>query len=223
MWPLEGSVEEWESTQLASYIRRVHGISINSKDIRLRRYKNDKIKQIVLSAKVSLAKDKNMGRLSFITGTAYVEDFIDILQAHYDNENPFDIIVIDQLVNILSKKGKSKPERISEGYQLLKDFITNKLKVQAIAILPAQLKQSVVDYLRNNPDETIDVTAGAESAETIRSPDEIIGLFSNKEERSAGIMKIYSVASRHSGSFSDFAVACELECCHFYSDSSLNE
>ena len=57
-----------------------------------------------------------------------------------------------------------------------------------------------------------------ESAETIRTPDEVIGLFSSKEERAAGYMKIYSVASRHSGTFSDFNIRTSLKCCYFYDE-----
>ena len=99
----------------------------------------------------------------------------------------------------------------------MKNFLANKLKRPALGLMPAQLKQEVVDYLRRNPDETIDVTAGGESAETVRTPDEVIGLFSSKEERDNNIMKIYSVASRHNGSFQDFQSRCYLECCFFLS------
>ena len=77
--------------------------------------------------------------------------------------------------------------------------------------------------LRRNPDETIDITAGAETAETIRTPDEIWGLFSTKEERDNNMMKIYSIASRHNGSFPDFVARCYLECCFFTSqDDDIN-
>lgn len=223
VWPLEGTDEEWLSMQVASFIRRTSNISLNSKDILQRRYPNEAVRNVVAAAKLNLSTDPKMGRLSFIKGTAYVEDFIDVLQEHYDNENPFDVIVIDSLVNILSKGHKNKVERISEAYMQLKNFIANKLVVPALAILPAQLKQDTVDFLRKNPNETIDVTAGGESAETIRSPDEVIGLFSTKEERAGNIMKIYSVASRHSQNFDDIAVGSELGCCHFYSNPSLNQ
>jgi hypothetical protein len=91
------------------------------------------------------------------------------------------------------------------------------MKVPALGLMPAQLKQDVVDYLRKNPGETIDVTSGGESAETIRTPDEVIGLFSSKEERSNNIMGMYSVASRHNESFRDFQAKCYLECCMFMS------
>ena len=128
-----------------------------------------------------------------------------------------DVLVIDQLVNVMSKKGKGKVERISEAYMQTKNFIANTLKRPALGIMPAQLKQEVVDFLRKNPDETIDVTAGGESSETSRTPDEVIGLFSSKEERDNNIMKIYSVASRHNGSFQDFQAKCYLECCFFTS------
>lgn len=223
VWPLEGTKSEWIAMQVAAMIRVNSGVSLDSKRVLERRYENEDIKQLVIAAKTRLATDYSRGKLSFILGTAYVEDFIDVLQAHYENENPFDIIVIDSLVNILSRTRKSKVERISEAYMMLKDFIANKLPRKAIAIVPAQLKQEVIDELRRNPSAILDVTSGGESAETIRSPDEVIGLFSSKDERSAGKMKIYSVASRHSADFEPFYVRCELGCCYFYSDPSLNE
>lgn len=223
VWPLEGTPEEWISMQTAAYIKRTTGVSLNSKDILQRKYSSDPRKsKYISSAKLALSTDTKLGRLSFIEGIAYVEDFLDVLQSHYENENPFDVIVIDSLVNIQSKTGRGKVERISEAYMNLKSFISNRLKRPALAVVPAQLKQSAVDFLRKNPEETIDVTAGGESAETIRTPDEVIGLFSSKEERNTNIMHIYSVASRHSGNFDDFMVKCDLQCCHFYSEPTLN-
>lgn len=227
VWALEGTSEEWISMQVASYIRRTQNISINSKDILQRRYLREdypdkRIRKYVASAKLAMSSGKSMGRLSFIEGVGYVEDFLDVLQAHYDNENPYDLIVIDSLVNIMSKTGKGKVERISEAYMVLKNFINNKLKRPALAIVPAQIKQSVIDYMRKNPEETLDVTAGGESAETIRTPDAVIGIYSSKEERASNIMHIYSVASRHSGDFEDTMIRTDLASCHFYSDVSLN-
>ena len=224
VWPLEGTSEEWLAMQVASYMRRTVNISMNSKDILQRKYRNDPVRRKqVTAAKTALATATDMGRLSFIEGVAYVEDFIDVMQSHYDTENPFDVIVIDSLVNIQSRTGRGKVERISEAYMTMKSFIANKLKRPALAIIPAQLKQEAVDFLRKNPGETIDVTAGGESAETIRTPDEVIGLFSDKNERAANILKIYSVASRHSGNFDDFSVRCDMQACHFFSDPTLND
>lgn len=222
VWPLEGSKEEWIANQVASMIRTEHGMTLDSKKILERKYESDIVREYVLAAKTRLATDYSRGKLSFIIGTAYSESFIESISAHYDKVNPFDIIVIDQLVNIQSKSGKNKVDRISSAYMYLKDFITNKMTRKAVAILPAQLKQDVVDYLRRNPEETIDVTAGGESAETIRSVDEVIGLFSTKEERASNRMKIYSIASRHSATFDDFTARCELGCCYFESDPDLN-
>ena len=221
VWPLEGTREEWQAMQAVSYLRRTSGLSLDSKYVLQRKYRGDKdLRKKVTAAKTALATSAEMGRLSYIEGVAYVEDFIDILQSHYDTENPYDIIVIDSLVNIQSRTGRGKVERISEAYMVLKSFVANKLKRPALALIPAQLKQDVVDYLRKNPDETLDVTAGGESAETIRTPDEVIGLFSTKEERAAGMMKIYSVASRHSGNFDDFTVKSDFQACHFFSGAA---
>lgn len=218
VWPLEGTSEEWISMQLASYIARKHNVHLSSKDILQKKFASEQERTLVRAARFEMVSDKDYGRLSFIETTAYVEDFIDQLETHYENKNPFDVIVIDSLVNILSKTGKNKVDRVSSAYMLLKSYISTGIKRPALAIVPAQLKQDIVDFLRSHPNETIDVTAGGESAETIRSPDEVLGLFSSKEERAAGFMKIYSVASRHSENFSDFQVRTDLKCCHFYDE-----
>lgn len=230
IWPLEGTAEEWQAMQTACFLasnsyntlkksgKQGSMIRISSKDILQKRYGNSpEIKKQVAAAKTVMATSENYGRLSFIEGTAYVEDFLDVLESHYENENQFDVLVIDQLVNIMSRKGRGKVERISEAYMETKNFLANRLKVPALGIMPAQLKQEVVDFLRRNPEETLDVTSGGESAETVRTPDEVIGLMSTKEERDNNIMKIYSVASRHNGSFQDFQARCYLECCYFLS------
>lgn len=234
VWALEGMPDEWESMQTACYLaqssfeasrgkdfheREKSMIRLSSKDILQRKYSGTpEIRKQVAAAKTVMATSEKYGRLSFISGTAYVEDFLDVIESHWENENPFDVLVIDQLINIMSKKGKGKVERISEAYMETKNFLANRLKRPALGIMPCQMKQEVVDFLRRNPAETIDVTAGGESAETIRTPDETIGLFSSKEERDNNIMKIYSVASRHNASFQDFQARCYLECCYFLSE-----
>ena len=229
VWPLEGTKEEWLSMQIAALMRMdsQFNSSVNSKDILQRKYlssKDMKLATMVASAKTVLATGKKRGKLSFIEGVAYEEDFLQTLQEHWENENQFDVIVIDSLVNIVSRThGRSKSEIISRAYMSMKNYIANQMKRPALAIMPAQLKQDVVDFLRRNPDETIDVTAGGESAETIRTPDEVVGLFSSKDERNAGELKLYHVASRHSETFNDFLCRAEFGCCYFYSDPSLND
>ena len=230
VWPLEGTQEEWIAMQISCLLatssfnnlkqgKSEEMIRIDSKDILQKKYTNSRqIRETIASAKQTLAVSEQYGRLSFIEGTAYVEDMFDVIKSHYENDNPFDVLVIDQLVNVMSKHGKSKTERISEAYMMTKDFLANKLKRPALGLMPAQLKQDVVDFLRSHPEETIDVTAGGESAETSRTPDEVIGLFSSKEERDSNMMKIYSVASRHNGSFQDFTARCYLGCCFFLSE-----
>ena len=235
IWPVEGTRYEWESMLTASLLasmsytatkngQREGMLRISSKDILLRRYANRKdLKAEILSAKTILACSGdnaiNRGKLSFIEGNAYVEDMFDILKAHYDNENKFDVLIIDQLVNVQSHNGRGKVETISRAYMECKNFLTNVLPVPALGIMPAQLKQEVVNELRSGKTEIIDVTAGGESAETIRSCDEAIGLFSDDSERRSNIMKFYSVASRHNENFPKFQARCYLECCYFMSES----
>lgn len=215
VWPQEGSKEEWIANQTACIVMNKYGIPYDSKKVLERSYSDEAMRRYCQSAKTMLATDMRRGRLSFMTGTAYVEDFIAELENHYRKENQFDVLVIDPLVNIQSKHGRTKVDRVSTAYIDLKDYIANKMEKKALAIVPAQLKQDVIDSLRRNPGDTIDITAGGESSETIRSADEVIGLFSSKEERNLNQMKIYSVASRHSGNFPDFTAGCMLGCCYF--------
>ena len=215
VWPLEGTKEEWIAMQTASFIARKEGLFLDSKKILQRNFDSNNERQLVQTARYTMVAGNGYGTLSFIESTAYVEDFIQVLDSHYENDNPFDVIVIDSLVNILSRTGRNKVDRISSAYMELKSYISNTMKRQALAIIPAQLKQEAVNYLRAHPGETLDVTSGGESAETIRSPDEIIGLFSSKEERAGNRIKLYSVGSRHSDSFDDLWVEARLGSCFF--------
>lgn len=226
VWPLEGSDEEWLALIQALMVRKLENnpLKLDRKKVLAREYKSGPEKQSILAVRQILASaSSGRGRLSFISGPAMVENFTEVLQYHYDNENAFDVIVMDSPINVQSEMGKGKVERISDCFMIFKNYINNVMKRKPLAIVTAQLKQEVVDHLRRNPGETIDVTAGGESAETIRTPDEVIGLFSSKTERAMGQMKIYSVASRHSGNFDDFYIGCELGCGYLFSDPSLNE
>lgn len=236
VWAVEGSSSEWLAMQTSCAIAMLSKkaitsgqgseiIRISDEDILSKKYLkasrgirgNNSLASIVWSTESALAKNERYGRLSFIEEPAYAETFIDVLKNHYDNVNPFDAIVIDPLINIGSLKGIQKVQRVTDAYTDLHRFIQKELPVPAAAIIPAQLKQSVIDELRKHPENTMDVTAGGESAETIRTPDEIIGLFSTKEERDSNMMNIYSVASRHNGTFDDFVAKCYLDCCMFMS------
>jgi hypothetical protein len=216
VWPLEGTKEEWIAMQQAYIIHKDHNKPVDSKAIQRRQFgKNKELAGLADTALSALVTDKRRGRLVFQDGAAYVEDFLDVLEGVYKNTLPYDVIAIDSLVNILSRSGKGKSERISEAYMMLKNFISFKLPKRQIALLPAQLKQSSIDTLRARPDDDIDVTAGGESAETIRSPDEVIGLFSSRSERESKRIKLYHVASRHSELFAPFYATAHLESCFF--------
>lgn len=230
VWPIEGQPDEWIANQVACTIadnthsesldpeKRKQFIALDSKMVLQKKYRDDKaISSLISEAKLSMATSEKLGRLSFIEDTAYVEDFLDILDNHYNEVNPFDVLVIDSLVNIMSRRGQGKAERISEAYIELKSYLARRMKVPALGVMPAQLKQDVVDHLRRNPNDVIDVTAGGESAETIRTPDTTIGLFSSETEKAAMLTHMYSVASRHSQSFKDFTLRSYLGCCYFCS------
>lgn len=226
VWPLEGTPEEWKSLIIALMVRKDpanNGLVVDKKNVLMKSYKSDAERQACEAAREALAKQPGRGKLSFIDGAAYCETFEDALKYHYENINPYDVLVMDSPINIMSKYGKNKVERISETYMNLKAYVSKKMKIPAICLVTAQIKQTAVDQLRAHPGEDLDVTAGGESAETIRTPDEIIGVFSEKHERDMNRMQIQSVASRHNRDFDNCYIGCQLGCGYFWSDPSLNE
>lgn len=229
---LEGSTQEWESAIEASVIAEIsyrdikkkgNGtlLRISSADIMDNVYRNKPgINRIINSVKMDIATNPKYGRLTIVEGTQYAENLEETLKAQY-KKTPFDVLIIDSLVNLQSKNNTPKAERIGDAYQMVKQLIQTGLQQKVFAICTAQIKQVVIDELRRNPDADIPETAGGESAETIRTPDFTLGLFSTKEELKADIMKMYSVASRHSTSFDNFTARGYMDCCYFLSEDDV--
>lgn len=234
VWPLEGTTDEWisliTSCAIASgHISKACTPEISKTEILYRDFKGDSAdairekESVVAGAQYVIAEaSKDRGRLSFLTGVAYVEDFEDELTNHYENVNRYDVIVIDSPINMQSRSKSGKSEYLSRGFMSLKNYVANKMKIPALCLITAQYKQSVVDEIRKHPENEIDVTAGAETAESIRTPDDVIGLFSSADERENRKMKVYDIASRSNGRFAPFYMGCALGCAKFWSDDELN-
>lgn len=223
IWPLEGEKDEWTALIQSLMVRMSRdAMYIDKKRIYERDYHTDEERQAVLNARHALATDVNRGRLSFLEGVCYVENMVDVLENHYNSVNAFDVIVVDSPILALSLQGKSRVDRVAEAYTVLKNFVSNKMRRKALCIVTAQIKQAVVDQLRKDPKMDIDVTAGGESAETIRTPDFVIGIMSTKEERNLGQIRIHDVAVRHGATFDTSYIGAELGCGYFYSDPALN-
>lgn len=222
VWPLEGTKEEWLAHLEACMLRKQGRKNIGKKAVLEGSFDNDIDKQLLAGAKSELAIGKGRGKLSFIEGICYVEDMEDTLLDHYKTKNAFDVIVMDSPVLVLSRTGKAKVDRIGEAYTTLKNFVNNRLVRKALALVTAQLKQSVVDELRQNPALELAETAGGESAETIRTPDYVICLVSTKEERRNNLAKFQDVAVRHTDTFKPFYARAEFGSAYFYSDAGLN-
>lgn len=232
VWPLEGSMNEWVAMIAAALLALDETSSAGLKENisssfilggkfkKVRAGYTDRVTPILAQlATHHNAQGEKLGTLSFIQQSCYAEDFLDVLEAQME-ESPYDVVVIDQLVNILSRGGVygSKSERISDSYMRLKDFVENKHKI--LALVPCQLKQEAIKRLRDKPDEDLDVTAGGESAETIRTPDYVLGIYATKEEKKNSKCKFYCVATRHSQSFDTFEAHADYGACFFSEDKS---
>ena len=147
---------------------------------------------------------------------------MDILESHYEKCNQFDVIVMDSPLLIQSKTGIPERERIATAFISLKAWITSGVR-NPIALTTAQLKQDVIDELRRDKNKEMDVTAAGGSSEAVRTPDEVIGIFSSKESRDLGQVTIESIASRHHDNFDKFTCACALGSCYFVYRPELEE
>lgn len=222
IWPLEGTPDEWNAAIEASMIRKQGRLNVNKKNLLEKTFATDEDYQLFVAAETNLAMGEGRGKLSYLTGICYVEDMLEELTKHYNNENAFDVIVIDSPLLALSRTPRAQHEVIGNCFTLLKNFITSKLPRKALALVTAQLKQEVIDDLRANPQMEIPETAGGGSAETIRTPDYVLGLVSTKEERQNNLAKLHDVAVRHTTTFKPFYLRAEFGCCYFQSDPGLN-
>lgn len=181
----------------------------------------------VETTRLAMANQVGYGKLSFVDGIAYVENFDEILNTHYDTLNKFDVLVMDSPINMQSLQRRPKSEYLSQAFQKLKAYVANKVPSPVLAIVTAQYKQSAIDEIRardkmGDKHKEIDVTAGGETAESIRTPDDVIGLFSDAEERANGKMRLYDIASRGNEHFKPFYIGCALGHGMFWSDKDLN-
>jgi len=225
VWILEGTVDEWEALIIALMVResQTNPMTLNKSDILANHFKTAEEREAVMAAKAELYCSLNRGRISFVDEACYVEDFTEKINYHYENINTFDIFVMDSPVNIRSKHPMPKSEKIGDAFMKLKAHIKSDYNIAPACIVTSQLKQVAIDEIRNNPEADIAETAGGESAETIRTPDEIIGLFGSKAERKMGQTKIYHVESRHNPPFDNFYCGVLFGCGYYYSRPELNE
>ena len=232
VWTAEGVPKDWDVKIQPLIVRRFGtegnsgdtsmAMSISSKEVEKGVYTSEAHRKAIETAKQILATDPNRGRLSYINSVLAVENMEQVLDEHYREVNPFDVLVVDSPLNARPNT-MSYRETVLDCFRNLKTYVSRVMYKSAVCIVTAQLKQEVINALRMNPEADLDITAGAESAETIRTPDEVIGLFSSKEERDNGQMKLYHVASRHSSNFQNFYAGCDLSCAYFYSNPELNE
>jgi RecA/RadA recombinase len=199
VWAMEGSAEEsWINKLIAAECYSM-SVNVTTKDLAKGLVdKTDEEVRAVTEATVAISQNEN---LSFIEETGYVEDFLDVIDGHYRVHNRFDCIVVDSLLNLQSKTGRKKTEYLSSAYISLKDYVEHKLNPASACIVTAQFKQEAIKDARNSVDPTFDETSGGETAETIRTPDDVIGVFGTPEQRDIQYTTIYHIASRHTELF----------------------
>lgn len=233
VWVVEGSSQEWEAMIVACIMAMLQVDADVGRDetgrrnfvysnvILHRKYPNKDVEKEVNAVKTMLATGgMNIGRLSFMRGSLKESTYLDDINEHYENKNPFDVIVVDSLINGICDVSKNKSTGLSSIYMGFKDYLTNKMKVPAIGIVPCQLKQEEITKMEGTKGRKLGITSGGETAETIRTPDTTIGIYTTDEEKKAGKLHLYSVCSRHTDDFEDFCVNAIFGSAYFFSNES---
>lgn len=215
IWAMEGSAQEsWINKLIVSYCFDAQ-VDIEPRDlVNGLEGLDERAKQVVNNAKAKIAQNQN---LSFIEDTGYAEDFIDVIKGHYDVYNQFDCLVVDSLVNLQSRTGLPKTTYLSGAYMRLKNHIAQDYDRAPCCIATAQFKQEAIKDARKQVAINFDETSGGETAETLRTPDEVLGIFSTPAQRDVGMTTIHHIASRHSELFKPLDARMEYKMARLFS------
>jgi hypothetical protein len=219
VWAMEGSAQEsWLDKLIAARCYEDFGCQVTARDVsdgNFSRTSNER--SAIMISQATIAKEN---RLSFIEETGYEEDFIDVIDSHYRAYNKFDAIVIDSLLNLQTRTGRRKVDYLSSAYILLKDYVEHKLDPPPVCIATAQFKQEAIKEAHNTVDVSFDETSGGETAETMRTPDEVIGIFGTPQQKAFNRTTLHHIASRHSALFPKTLVRVNFGSALFESDAT---
>lgn len=218
VWAMEGSAQESWIDKLIAARCSDKGLNITTKDLAdgLMGFSAEDRRRVD-EVRAELTQDE---RLSFIEKTGYVEDFLEVIDGHYRAFNRFDALVVDSLLNLQTRTGRKKSEYLSSAYILLKDYVEHKLETPPVCIVTAQFKQEAIKEARNSAEITFDETSGGETAETIRTPDEVLGIFGTPAQKEVNRVTVYHIASRHSAQFKNTELRALFGCAQFSSVNS---
>jgi archaellum biogenesis ATPase FlaH len=202
IWAMECTRETWIN-KLISLFCYYDGFSIDTKILDEEQLDYLPAEELleINKARVKLMQSK---RLSFIEEAGFVENFISVIDAHYRAINQFDLLVVDSPVNLQSNTGRRKVEYLSSAFMQLKDYGAHKLAPAPCIITTAQIKQEAIKEARNSVEITFDETSGGETAETIRTPNEVIAIFGTPNQKEVNRSSLHHVATRHATQFKSF-------------------
>ncbi|MNL91282.1 replicative DNA helicase [compost metagenome] len=227
MWSIENGHKGWESLIRARHFNWLY----NSKQVDVTKQKfidNDMIRkkeltgelrELELTSWTDLRHNRDYGRFHCIDEDFDVDTFIPILEDAITKTGA-KLICVDYLQLIGGGEGKStsKNERVGEAYIKLLQFLKRK---KVAAILPAQLKQTVVgDLNKVKPEDLINTelrNAAGESYEVIKTPDVNLALYGTVEDIRNGSMMLLGIPSRNSAPFEPIDLYVDAGTCTFAS------
>lgn len=220
IWTLEGSPSEYEAMLVAKHIYTMHRVPISDSQLLDGSFPED-MEEVVESARIDLFTNSDYGQFKISPGPLYVETMKETIMNTYDSWRPFHMIAIDYLSLVQSTTGKTRYQIVTEGWITLKQICAYSGKQHGfLGLCPHQLTQETVQALRDGKDA--DETSGADSAESIRTPDKVFGQYFDKAMAVRRQIEFFFVKGRRSSPFPNFKAFTELGCCAFVSDPSLN-
>lgn len=225
VWAFEGGYEAWTAQMRSIHFDFTYNTGVSATDVKIgvtqgailhdRFPDGSPYKELEATSKLDLASNSAYGSTHFIDRPFRVETFLDEIDASVKANNS-QMLIIDYLQLIDSKKSMSERERIATAYPRLLEYC----KKNNIAVVsPAQYKQDVVDELQRKKDgEARDMrTAGGGSYEIIKTSDVIFALWASTEDLSNNKMTIMPMPTRFYDAIPEFDIYVDLGYCQFMS------
>lgn len=194
---LEGSAAQALSLLLARHILEKFDdrLDLDDKSLYDRSYPEE-LSETVDFAFQDLLTNPKYGKFFIDNNSLYEDEVVYKLESIWDEGFYFDMVVIDYVSLIMSKKNESPQIYLSRLVKTLKNMCMNFKNEGFLLVLPHQLTREVIVSLLRGEDLTI--TGSADTSEVIKSADIVFSLSRTEEQELKDMMTIYFTKTRFS-------------------------
>ncbi|MEO2202504.1 DnaB-like helicase C-terminal domain-containing protein [Paenibacillus pabuli] len=213
---LESETNEYIAKLIARHLaEKYNNPPISDTDIIQKRYPNAEIENLVHLAEYDLFNNEAYGKVEFIPGPLYIEDFQSGIEAIWNDRGRLDFVVIDHTGLVQSHLLKTKKEMLDWFYPQLK-IISGSFMGEGIGVVCAhQLnRETHAELLKAEDDVEVATDQGAaDSIEVIRSSSLAITIFCEPRHKDTDTSDILCAKMRNGKGFRRTKVYAQMGNC----------